>query len=182
MTSQFLGEIRAFSAGVVPKGWLPANGRLLPIKDNAALFALIGTSYGGDGRTTFALPDLRARSLIGSTMTPTQPTLGGGKINPGDRGGVESVTLTQSQLPGHAHVWMATAEAAGIPNPAGARLAVAADKAGNLYAPMGVGANNVTLANDTIYLAGGNAPHENMQPFLVTVYCIAVTGIYPTQP
>ncbi|MDF7775187.1 tail fiber protein [Sphingomonas sp. AOB5] len=181
MSETYLGEIRAFSAGIVPKGWMAANGRVLKISDYKALFSLIGTTYGGDGRTTFALPDLRARSLIGSTMTPAQPTQGGGTINPGDKGGLESVTLTKGQMGGHAHAWLATANPAGSPNPSAGRLATPADAVGNLYAQMDQGANNVTLAGDTVGVAGGNAPHENMQPYLVMIYCIAVTGVFPTR-
>lgn len=165
MSDYYLSEIRLFSFNYAPKGWAQCNGQLLPINQNQALFALLGTTYGGNGQTNFALPNLRGRVPIhfgsGHTM--------------GEAAGSESVTITAQTMPTHFH-WMfgSTVATGGNDNPAGRFLG----SAGNLYhAP-----DSLTPMNPgTIGNTGGSQPHNNMQPFLVLNYCIALQGIFPSR-
>lgn len=164
MAEPFLAEIRLMSFNFPPKGWALCNGQLLPINQNQALFALLGTTYGGDGQTTFALPDLRARVPI---------HVGQGHVQ-GERGGEESHTLTPAELPTHAHPAQASASQGNTPLPAGNVLA---DSPSGLYAPP---ANLVALAPGSVTTIGGSQAHDNRQPFLVLSYCIALQGIFPS--
>jgi len=166
MADPFLSEIRMFSFSFAPRGWAQCNGQLLPINQNQALFSLLGTTYGGDGRVNFALPNLQARVPI---HTGAGHTLG-------ERGGELAHTLTTGELPAHSHVAQAN-PAAGAQNvPAATQLL--AQRAAEIYrpptdlAPMIAG----TLAN-----SGGSQAHENRQPFLAINFCIALQGIYPSQ-
>jgi microcystin-dependent protein len=163
MTEPFLAEIRIMSFNFPPKGWALCNGQLLPINQNQALFALLGTTYGGDGQTTFALPDLRGRI----------PMHNGNGHTLGERGGQEAHTLTQQEMPTHTHVVNAVNSNANT-DPPGHFLAVA----NALYQP---GPQNTSLAPDTITNVGGSQPHENRQPFLTLSFAIALQGIFPSQ-
>jgi microcystin-dependent protein len=164
MAEPFLSEIRIMSFQFAPKGWATCDGQLLPINQNQALFALLGTTYGGNGQTTFALPDLRGRTPIhvGSGFTL------------GERGGEQAHTLTISELPQHFHSAMGQPASGTQLPPASAVLA----QASNVYRPPD---NLVTLAPATIGNTGGSQAHLNMQPFLTLNFSIALQGIFPSQ-
>jgi microcystin-dependent protein len=164
----FLAEIRIMSFSFAPKGWALCNGQLLPINQNQALFALLGTTYGGDGRVNFALPDLRART----------PVHVGDGLTLGARGGVETVTLTQATLPTHAHELVASAEPASETDPAGGVLAKKPRFGADLYAAPP--ATPTALAPGSLTMAGGSQPHTNLQPFLTLSFAIALQGIFPS--
>ncbi len=171
MPEPFIGEIRMFGFGFAPQGWAQCNGQLLPIAENTALFSLLGTTYGGDGRTTFALPDLRSRVPAGQGQGP-----GLSSYAQGQAGGAETVTLTAAQMPGHAHPVRASGSAADSDQPAGRTLA---RSAGYTYtAKPGTG----TVMNaDMVGEAGGGQPHGNIQPYLAVTFCIATAGIFPSR-
>jgi microcystin-dependent protein len=160
----FLAEVRVVSFNFAPKGWAMCNGQFLPINQNQALFSLLGTTYGGNGQTTFALPDLRGRV----------PMHVGNGHNQGERGGEQAHTLTQSEMPQHVHPMAAVAGNASTPIAAGNSLAAA----NNLYAPP---TNLVALTPSSITNVGGSQAHLNMQPFLTLTFCIALQGIFPSQ-
>ncbi|MDE2388454.1 MAG: phage tail protein [Betaproteobacteria bacterium] len=166
MDDPFLGEIRPFSFGFAPKGWASCDGQLLPIAQNTALFSLLGTMYGGDGITTFALPDLRGRTGMHVNSAHTQ----------GERVGQENVTLTTAQIPPHSHTANCSNAAGTQTSPAGKFWAQ--DSNGNVVFSSAGGA---TLAATAIGSAGGSQPHPNMQPYLVVNYCIALQGIFPSR-
>jgi microcystin-dependent protein len=160
----FLSEIRIMSFGYPPKGWALCNGQLLPINQNQALFSLLGTTFGGDGRVNFALPNLQGRAPIhvGSGHTLGEP------------GGEQSHTLSTAELPTHQHPFHASQANANMPTPANAMFGTS----NNMYA----GATNLTTINPgTITNAGGSQAHLNMQPFLTLSFCIALQGIFPSQ-
>jgi microcystin-dependent protein len=159
----FLGEIRFVTFQYAPKGWMPCNGQLLPIAQYQPLFSLLGTTYGGDGRTTFALPDLRGR-------TPVHP---GDGIALGQAGGSESVVLTPGEAPAHTHALAASAQRASTDDPAGGYWAASA--APGHFAPTA----DTTMAPGLVSATGGSQPHENRQPSLVISAVIAVQGIFP---
>jgi microcystin-dependent protein len=162
----FIGEIRLVPYNFAPKGWALCAGQLLPINQNQALFALLGTTYGGDGRTTFALPDLRGRVPVGAG----QPAVGS-DYPLGATGGQETVELTTPQLPGHSHHVNASSAAATTKSPASAYPA-----GGGAYA----GARNARMKAAMIGLTGGGEEHENRQPYLSLNYIIALQGIFPS--
>lgn len=164
----FIGELQPFAFGRIPSGWLPCDGRLLQIQSNPALFSLLGTTYGGDGSTTFALPDLRGRAPLGMGQ-------GGGRTYPlGLRGGSESVTLVPDHLPTHNHLVQGSNAPASTDSPNGATLAAGS----NAYAAP---AANATLNAAAVAPSGASVPHENMQPSLAVNWCIATIGIYPSR-
>jgi microcystin-dependent protein len=164
MAEPFLGEIRLMSFNFPPKGWAYCNGQLLPINQNQAIFSLLGTTYGGNGQTNFALPNFQGRTPIhfGSGHTL------------GEVGGAQSHTLTVSQLPQHTHTVQATSDPAAVNVPTGNRLAAV----NNGYAPA---ANLVATGASSIANTGGSQAHLNMQPFLAINFCIALQGIFPSQ-
>jgi microcystin-dependent protein len=164
VSDQFLSEIRIMSFGFAPKGWAQCNGQLLPISQNQALFALLGTTYGGNGTTNFALPNLQARIPIHQ----------GSNHLLGEAGGEQAHNLSVGETPVHAHTAYGTTSDGDSPIPAGNFLA-AAD---NFYAPL---AHTTALQATTISLTGGSQAHDNMQPYLVLNFCIALVGIFPTQ-
>jgi len=166
MASPFLGEIRIISFNFPPKGWAFCNGQLLPINQNQALFALLGTTYGGNGTTNFALPNLQARA----------PVHMGNGIVLGERGGESAHTLAISELPAHTHQATASDQAADAGSPAGAYWAPGQ---ANAYAPPNN--NLVAMEPAAIPNAGGSQPHENMSPYLVLNFMIALQGIFPSQ-
>jgi microcystin-dependent protein len=166
MAEPFLGEIRVFSFGFPPKGWAGCSGQLMPINQNQALFSLLGTTYGGDGRVNFALPNLQARVAM---------HLGNGHIQ-GERGGEQNHTLAISELPTHIHTVNASANTASKNTPAGTYHAISP---GDVYTTPG--GNTTSLAPATLANTGGSQPHPNMQPFLTLNFCIALQGIFPSQ-
>ena len=177
----FIGQIQMFGFNFAPRGWAFCDGQLLSIAQNTALFSLLGTTYGGDGRTTFALPDLRGRVPM---HKGTGPGLSPRTI--GQKGGLQNVTLNSTQIPAHDHVATSTANAvvtAGNSNDAinnfwadDAGTASGTYHTGPANATMNVGAVQTTVAN-----AGGGQSHSNEQPFLCVNFCIALTGIYPSR-
>jgi len=171
MSEPFLSEIRIMSFSFAPKGWAMCNGQLLPINQNQALFALLGTTYGGDGRVNFALPDLRGRT----------PMHEGNGHTLGERGGEQAHTLTQSEMPQHIHGLNANSANANGFEPLNNVLAKGAASNGNpinVYtAPSQLTAMLPTAVTNT----GGSQAHLNMQPFLTLSFCIALQGIFPSQ-
>jgi microcystin-dependent protein len=170
MAEPFLSEIRMFSFGFAPRGWALCNGQLLPINQNQALFALLGTTFGGNGTTNFALPDLRGR-------VPIHEGQGAGLSarSLGERVGNEAVTLVAAQMPQHAHAQAARAVAADALNPASALPAQAQSPIWRAGAPTPVATGVVSTTT------GGSQPHPNMMPFLAINFGIALQGIFPSQ-
>ena len=176
MSEPFIAEIRIFAGNFAPRSWAFCNGQLLPISQNTALFSLIGTTYGGDGRTTLALPDLQGRA-------PVHPGVGPGLTSKrlGQRGGVESVTLTESQIPNHNHNLMASQEETefdGTPDPANAATGVV-EGGKEIYT--NASNSQTPLSPEAIAQVGGSQPHNNMQPFITVSYIIALQGLYPSR-
>ncbi|HEX8643856.1 MAG TPA: tail fiber protein [Allosphingosinicella sp.] len=164
MAEPFLSEIRIMSFVFAPKGWALCNGQLLPINQNQALFSLLGTTFGGDGRVNFALPDFRGRVPI---------HVGSGHTL-GERGGEQAHTLSIAELPTHAHFANALSSNATVPVPANNSLAAA----NNVY--VSTAGNLTSLEPGTVTNTGGSQAHLNMQPFLTLSYCIALQGIFPS--
>lgn len=166
MSNPFVGEIRLFAGNFAPVGWALCQGQLMPISENPTLFQLIGTTYGGDGQSSFALPDLRGRV----------PLHQGAGFVIGQTSGVEEVTLTSAQVPAHGHTLEAAASAASAGSgPSGSLLAVASV---NVY---GSGAPTMAMAAQGLSSAGGSQPHSNMAPYAVLNYIISLFGIFPSQ-
>jgi microcystin-dependent protein len=164
MAEPFLSEIRIMSFVFAPKGWALCNGQLLPINQNQALFSLLGTTFGGDGRVNFALPDLRSRT----------PIHVGGSHTLGERGGEPAHTLSISELPTHTHVGQASSTAGNAPVTANNILA---SSPSNIYSsPTSLTALNASSVTNV----GGSQAHVNMQPFLTLSFCIALQGIFPS--
>lgn len=167
MAEPFLSEIRIMSFAFAPKGWALCNGQLMPINQNQALFSLLGTTFGGDGRTTFALPDLRGRVPI---------HVGDGWIL-GQSGGEQAHTLTTAEMPAHMHSLNATSDPVQQPVPTGALLGKAA-ATDPLYGDV---ASLVTMDPSEVGNTGGSQAHLNMQPYLTLSFCIALQGIFPSR-
>lgn len=168
----FLGEIRYVGFNFAPQGWATCNGQLLSIAQNTALFSLLGTFFGGDGKSTFGLPDMQGRVPVGvgSGIGLTPRSLG-------EQGGQESVTLTVSQIPAHKHALRASSTSANSASPTGDVLA------NSSTAPVySTQLPDVSLAHAAVGDTGGGQPHENMQPFLGMTCIIALQGIYPSRP
>jgi len=170
MGDWFLGEIRLFAFSKAPTGWRLCDGSLLQIAQNQALYSLLSTYYGGDGKTTFGVPDLRGRTPLGRTWNASAIT-----YNIGDKGGSSAVTLTLNNLPPHNHTFNAqqTAATSGFE---ASNLIFAQNAAHPIYAP---DTNLVALNANSISTEGGGGPHDNMQPFQVLNYCVATQGLYP---
>lgn len=167
MANVFMGQVMLNGYTFTPKGFAACNGQTLPIAQNQALFALLGTQFGGDGITTFLLPDLRGRTPIGSN----------GDYPIGTVAGVENVTLTTQTMPQHTHLGYGTSAAGTSRNATNNFYGAVASEA--LYAP--ASGSQVTLNPATLSITGGGQPHSNMQPFNVLNFCIALTGIFPPQ-
>jgi len=170
MADPFVAEIRIFPFNFAPRGWAFCNGQLLPISQNTALFSLVGTFYGGDGKSTFALPDLEGRA-------PMQHGQGQGLSDHflGESGGSDSVTLLQSEIPAHSHNLMGVGVAGNRTNPAGNTLA--RTTGAMPYAP--AAAPNAQAAPEAVSPAGGDQPHNNIQPYLTFNFNIALQGVFP---
>lgn len=166
----FIGQIQLFGFGWAPVGWAVCAGQLLSISQNTALFSLLGTTYGGDGRTTFGLPDLRGRVPLGFGQGP-----GLSDYELGQAAGEEAVTLTTGQLPAHNHGMQGSGSAS---SKSPANLVPAFTSAGSSY---GAG-DGTQMAGNFSANQGGSQAHDNMQPYLTACYCIAVEGIYPSRP
>lgn len=166
MSNPFIGEIRMFGGNFAPLGWAFCDGQLMAIAENVALFSLIGTTYGGDGQNTFALPDLRSRVPLHT---------GPGFVQ-GQSGGVEQVTLTVAQMPAHNHSQIATTATA-TPAAAPSGSLVAASTATKFYGA----APSTPTAPSAILPAGQGQPHDNMAPFLAVSFIISLFGIFPSQ-
>ncbi len=171
MSEPFVGEIRMFGFGFAPQGWALCNGQLLPINQNQALFSLLGTTYGGDGRTTFALPDMRSRVPVCQGQGP-----GLSSYAEGQAGGAETMTLAATQMPRHTHPVKASSSTADSDQPEGRTLARSAS---HIYTAK---PDTSTVMNtDTLGDTGGSQPHDNIQPYLAVNFCIALTGIFPSR-
>ena len=170
MSNPYLGEIRTFAGNFAPQGWALCQGQLLPIAENTALFQLIGTTYGGDGVNTFALPDLRGRLPL---HQGTGPGLSPRSI--GQMGGAEQVTLGEAQLPAHSHTVLASNSAGKAAPGPGAMLSA------GVIQVFGNGAPNTPMSPQAVTTsAGGGQPHPNMPPFLGLNYIVALFGIFPS--
>jgi microcystin-dependent protein len=167
MGTPYLGEIRAVSFNFAPKGWALCNGQLLPINQNQALFALLGNTYGGNGTTTFALPDLQARVPLHASAAHVL----------GQAAGEAQHTLTAAEMPAHTHAPAARAQAGDNPSPAG--RAWGQQPADKTYAP--ASSALVAMSPQAVAPAGGGQPHENRPPFLVLNFVIALQGIFPSR-
>jgi microcystin-dependent protein len=172
MSDQFLAEIRIFPFYFAPTGWAFCDGQIMPISQNTALFALLGTTYGGDGKSTFALPDLQGSA-------PMQPGQGQGLSlrDLGEMSGVESITLLQSEIPVHTHNVKASPDLGDniVPGPT---VSFASSEGASVYATTA----NGLAAFQVLPPAGGGLPHNNMQPYLTLNFCIALQGIFPQRP
>jgi microcystin-dependent protein len=172
MSEPFIAEIRIFAGNFAPRGWAFCNGQLLPIAQYTTLFSLVGTTYGGDGRTTFGLPNLQGRAPMhpghGSGLTPRYL---------GQSGGVETVTLTEAQIPQHTHTMQASQQM-GLDDDPGSTEYPARARGAGIYAPS---PDSVQMAPESLPNAGGSQPHNNMQPYLAINFIIALTGIYPSR-
>ncbi len=173
----FLGMIRAFAFQIVPKGWAACNGQLLPINQNQALYSLLGTTYGGDGRLTFALPDLRGRAIVGVGTGPGLASVSNGQVL-----GANTVTVSQSQMPQHTHQVVVSSAQANTDSSGANTYAKTNDPAGSgadlkCYGPV---PSNPVAMSPTIQ-AGSSQPVNVQNPFLGINYCISIQGIFPSR-
>lgn len=171
MADPFVAEIRIFPFNFAPKGWAWCDGQLLPLSQNTALFSLLGTTYGGNGKSNFALPDLQGRA-------PMHPGQGPGLSlhDLGETGGSQTVTLLESEIPSHSHTLVGSGENAGQGSLT-QNVALARTRNGNLYQ---TAATNLTqLGGNALPPTGGDQPHNNMQPYLTFYFCIALQGVFP---
>jgi len=176
MAQPYVGEIRMFAGNFAPAGWMFCDGSLLPISENETLFQLIGTTYGGDGQSTFGLPNLQSRVPIhmgtdnGSGVT----------YQIGEAGGTENVTLTMQQIPVHNHQAVATSDGGTLLSPANGVFAQpSSTQAGTVFYDSAV-PGSLTMAPTAVTSLGGNQPHDNMQPYLVVSYIISLFGLFPS--
>ena len=167
MAQPYVGEIRMFAGNFAPAGWMFCEGQLLPISENETLFQLIGTTYGGDGQSTFALPDLRGRIPIHQ---------GNGFIL-AETGGAEEITLTVQQIPAHPHAFLATTNSAADSNPTNLLPATSASATAS---PYGTDAPLTSLSPTSVSAVGGSQPHTNFQPYLCVDFIISLFGIFPS--
>ena len=168
MSQPYVGEVRLFAGNFAPLGWMFCDGQVLAIAENEVLFNLIGTTYGGDGQTTFALPDLRGRVPVHQGGQPAYAM--------GQSGGAESVTLTAAQMPAHTHAMLASSTAASTAH--GPSEVLGASTAMHFY---GTGTPGMAMDANALAPVGGNQPHDNMPPFVALSYIVSLFGIYPSQ-
>jgi microcystin-dependent protein len=171
MADPFVAEIRIFPFNFAPRGWAWCDGQLLPLSQNTALFSLLGTTYGGNGKSNFALPDLQGRA-------PMHPGQGPGLSlhDLGETGGSETVSLLESEIPAHAHVLRGDRNVSETPDPAG--NSVGRGSSINAYQTV-TNQNLVSMSGQALAPAGGDAPHNNLQPYLTFYFCIALQGVFP---
>jgi microcystin-dependent protein len=172
MAQPFIGEIRCCGFNFAPQGWALCDGQLLPISQYSPLYQLIGTTYGGDGQNTFALPNLQSRVPI------HQGSFGGNTYVLGGIGGVETVTLTTPELPSHTHAIIGTTNAATLKRPVANTFYAASSSGNNFYE---AGTTLTALAPATVTNTSGGQPHSNLQPYLTFNWCISLFGIFPSQ-
>lgn len=171
MADPFVAEIRIFPFNFAPKGWAFCDGQLLPLSQNTALFSLLGTTYGGNGKSNFALPDLQGRA-------PMQPGQGPGLSlhDLGESAGSETVTLLESEIPAHSHALVSLGAPANRTSPVG--NTIGRPSAGSAFVPP-AGAPIVSMSDQALAPAGGDAPHNNLMPYLTFNFCIALQGVFP---
>jgi microcystin-dependent protein len=176
MSQPFLGEIKMFGGNFAPRNYALCNGQVMSIAQNTALFSILGTTYGGNGVQTFALPNMQGR-------VPMHWGSGAGLSTyvVGESGGTENVTLLQTQMPSHTHLVNATTAAGIASSPASALLASPSDSQGGQVTEYATGNPNTTLAPTSIAATGGSQPHANIQPFLCVSFIIALQGIFPSR-
>lgn len=174
MSNPFVAEIRIFTGGFAPKGWALCDGQLMPISQNTALFSLLGTTYGGNGTSNFALPNLQG-------CVPMQAGQGPGLTlrDLGETGGEQTVTLLQTEMPAHTHTAQAVAGSNSI-DPGGNVWANGQKGFGNVYAPS-AGGSNANMSPFGLSISGGSLPHNNMPPFLGLTFIIALQGVFPAR-
>ena len=172
MADPFVAEIRIFPFNFAPKGWAWCDGQLMPLSQNTALFSLLGTTYGGNGKSNFALPNLQGSA-------PMHPGQGPGLSlhDLGEVGGSETVTLLESEIPAHSHTMRAAPDPAEAASPSSSRV-VARPRGGSIY-QTNASSNLTDMAGEALAPAGGDQPHNNMQPFLTFYFCIALQGVFP---
>lgn len=175
MSDQFVAEIRIFPFNFAPTGWALCNGQLLPLSQNTALFSLLGTTYGGNGKSNFALPNMQGNA-------PMHPGQGPGLSlhDLGEQSGSETVTLLVSEIPSHPHTMQASSDPADNNVPNGALAAPAVGRGNSLY--IAPAAPIVSMNPSALAPAGGDQPHNNMMPYLTLNFCIALQGIFPARP
>ena len=173
MANPFVAEIRIFAGNFAPTGWAQCNGQLMPISQNTALFSLLGTTYGGDGKSTFALPNLQGSAPMQAGQGP-----GLSLRDLGEVGGEQNVTLLQTEMPAHSHGVQGTTSL-GLPDPGGNAWGSGAKGFGNLYTASGAG--NVQMSPFGTSITGGNLPHNNLPPFLCLTFIIALQGVFPAR-
>ncbi len=176
MPDAFVGEIRLFAGTVVPTGWALCNGQLLPISSNTALFSLLGTMYGGDGKSTFALPDLRGMAALQTGQGAGLSDYAQGQI-----GGAAAVTLSQSQLPSHTHTVPSNNSSGDTNDPVGNTWAMAHTGKTSYTLYSANTSNPSAMSPQAVSATGGGLPHNNLPPYLVLNYMIALQGIFPTR-
>ncbi len=172
MAQPYVGEIRMFGGNYAPAGWMMCDGQLLPISENETLFNLIGTTYGGDGQSTFALPDLRGRAPLHQGTGQSSYTLA-------QNGGVTDVTLSTNQIPAHSHPAVANDTASATTSGSPANAFYGNTSPNQLYTNSPIPRNIKTMV--TVPAQGGNQPHDNMQPFLAVSFIISLFGLFPSQ-
>ncbi|MDX1941514.1 MAG: tail fiber protein [Saprospiraceae bacterium] len=172
MADPFVAEIRIFPFNFAPKGWAWCDGQLLPLSQNTALFSLLGTTYGGNGKSNFALPDLQGRA-------PMHPGQGPGLSlhDLGETGGSETVTLLESEIPSHNHALMGSSITATSLSPVSGSTAFARTTGGGIYSTSTT--LNAQLSDVAVAPTGGDAPHNNLMPYLTFYFCIALQGVFP---
>lgn len=173
MSDPFLAEVRIFPFNFAPTGWAVCNGQILPISQNTALFSLLGTTYGGDGKSTFALPNIQGSAVMHPGQGP-----GLSLHDQGETGGSESVTLLQSEMPAHTHQMKGAAQDPALAKAVNPEASWALSQGGPIYQS----SSNTQMAQEAVAPAGGGLPHNNMQPYVTLQFCIAVQGVFPSRP
>jgi microcystin-dependent protein len=168
MADPFVAEIRIFPFNFAPKGWAWCDGQLMPLSQNTALFSLLGTTYGGNGQSNFALPDLQGRTPVGFEQGP-----GLSMRDLGEMGGSETVTLLESEMPSHTHIMRASTDQGQYQLPGGGTLAASSERPAYHNTP------DTYLAPETLAPGGGDQPHNNTMSFLTFYFCIALQGVFP---
>jgi len=176
VSNPFVAEIRIFAGNFAPTGWALCNGQLMPISQNTALFSLLGTTYGGDGKSTFALPNLQGSAPMQAGQGPGLTLRSLGEV-----GGEQSVTLLQTEMPAHSHGVQAATSGGGLPGPANNVWASGLRGHPGAYANSSP-ATNVQMNPFAVSLTGGNLPHNNMPPYLCLTFIIALQGVFPARP